>query len=57
MEVQADRYNFLDSDDIEEFNSYLYQDKRTALSQIKNIGTIFQNRSVKYIHLQILKYV
>ena len=57
MEVQVDRYNFLDSDDIEKFNSYLYRDKRTALSQIKNIGTIFLNRSVKYIHLQILKYV
>lgn len=57
VEVQVDRYNFLDSDDIEKFNSYLYQDKRTALSQIKNIRTIFQNLSVKYIHPQILKYV
>lgn len=41
VEVQVDQYNFLDSDDIEKFNSYLYQDKRTILSQIKNIGTIF----------------
>lgn len=25
-----DQYNFLDIDDIEEFNGYLYQDKRTS---------------------------
>lgn len=30
VETQVDRYNFLDIDDIEEFNGYLYQDKRTA---------------------------
>ena len=30
VETLIDRYNFLDIDDIEEFNGYLYQDKRTA---------------------------
>ena len=30
MEAQVDQYNFLDIDDIEEFNGYLYQDKRTS---------------------------
>ena len=30
VETLVDRYNFLDIDDIEEFNGYLYQDKRTA---------------------------
>ena len=26
VEAQVDQYNFLDIDDIEEFNGYLYQD-------------------------------
>ena len=30
VEAQVDQYNFLDIDDIEEFNGYLYQDKRTS---------------------------
>ena len=30
VEAQMDQYNFLDIDDIEEFNGYLYQDKRTS---------------------------
>lgn len=30
VEAQVDQYNFLDIDDIEEFNGYLYQDKRAA---------------------------
>lgn len=30
VEAQVDQYNFLDIDDIEEFNGYLYQEKRTS---------------------------
>ena len=29
VKVQVDQYNFLDSDDIEKFNGYLYQNSKT----------------------------
>lgn len=35
VEAQVDQYNFLDIDDIESFNEYLYQDKRTAKDKAK----------------------
>ena len=35
VEAQVDQYNFLDIDDIESFNEYLYQEKRTAKDKAK----------------------
>ena len=35
VEAQVDQYNFLDIDDIESFNEYLYQEKRTANDKAK----------------------
>lgn len=35
VEAQVDQHNFLDIDDIDEFNGYLYQDKRTAKDKAK----------------------
>lgn len=35
VEAQVDAYNFLDIDDIETFNEYLYQDKRSAKDKNK----------------------
>lgn len=35
VEAQVDEYNFLDIDDIETFNEYLYQDKRNSRDKAK----------------------
>ena len=35
VEAQVDQYGFLDLDDIDTFNEYLYQDKRTAKDKAK----------------------
>lgn len=35
VEAQVEQYNFLDIDDIDEFNGYLYQDIRTAKDKAK----------------------
>lgn len=35
VEAQVDQYGFLDLDDIDSFNEYLYQDKRTAKDKAK----------------------
>lgn len=35
VEAQVDQYNFLDIDDIEDFNGFLHQDKRTSRDKAK----------------------
>lgn len=47
VEAQVDEYNFLDIDDIETFNEYLYQDKRNARDKAKMWSLL--DKSVKII--------
>ncbi|MGL6177918.1 MAG: type I restriction endonuclease subunit R [Tannerellaceae bacterium] len=48
VEAQVDEYNFLDIDDIETFNEYLYQDKRNARDKAKMWSLL--DKSVKIIN-------
>ena len=48
VEAQVDQYNFLDIDDIEEFNGYLYQDKRTSKEKAR-MWTLL-DKSLQIIH-------
>lgn len=48
VESQVDAYNFLDIDDIETFNEYLYQDKRSAQDKAKMWALL--DKSVKIIN-------
>ncbi len=48
VEAQVDSYNFLDYDDINEFNEYLYQEKRTARDKAKMWSLL--DKSLKIIH-------
>lgn len=48
VEAQVDEYNFLDFDDIETFNEYLYQDKRSARDKAKMWSLL--DKSVKVIN-------
>lgn len=48
VESQVDQYNFLDIDDIETFNEYLYQDKRSSKDKAKMWSLL--DKSVKIIN-------
>lgn len=48
VESQVDQYNFLDIDDIETFNEYLYQDKRSGKDKAKMWSLL--DKSVKIIN-------
>ena len=48
VEAQVDQYNFLDIDDIEEFNGYLYQDKRTSKEKARMWA--LQDKSLQIIN-------
>lgn len=48
VESQVDQYNFLDIDDIEIFNEYLYQDKRSSKDKAKMWSLL--DKSVKIIN-------
>ena len=48
VEAQVDQYNFLDIDDIESFNEYLYQDKRSARDKGKMWSLL--DKSLKIIN-------
>ncbi len=48
VEAQVDQYNFLDIDDIENFNKYLYQDKRTAKDKAKMWSLL--DKALQIIH-------
>ena len=47
VEAQVDQYNFLDIDDIETFNEYLYQEKRSSKDKAKMWSLL--DESVKVI--------
>ena len=48
VEAQVDQYGFLDIDDIDAFNEYLYQDKRTAKDKAKMWSLL--DKSLKIIN-------
>lgn len=48
VEAQVDEYNFLDIDDIETFNEYLYQDKRNSRDKAKMWSLL--DKAVKVIN-------
>lgn len=48
VEAQVDEYNFLDIDDIETFNEYLYQDKRNSRDKAKMWSLL--DKAVKIIN-------
>lgn len=48
VEAQVDQYNFLDVDDVEDFNSYLYQDKRTTKDKAKMWSLL--DKALQLIH-------
>lgn len=48
VEAQVDKYNFLDIDDINEFNEYLYLDKRTSQNKVKMWSLL--DKSLKLIN-------
>ncbi|MEG0077030.1 type I restriction endonuclease subunit R [Anaerorhabdus sp.] len=49
VEAQVDQYNFLDVDEIEPFNEYLYQDKRSAKDKAKMWSIL--DKSLKIINI------
>ncbi len=55
VEANVDQYNFLDVDDIEEFNSYLYQDKRTAKQKARMWNLLDKSLQIIKRHTELEK--
>lgn len=55
VESQVDQYEFLDYDDIDEFNSYLYQDKRTAKDKTRMWSLLDKALKEIYKHEELEK--
>lgn len=55
VEAKVDQYNFLDIDDIEEFNSYLYQDKRTAKEKARMWNLLDKSLQIIKHHTELEK--
>ncbi len=53
--AQVDQYNFLDIDDIEEFNEFLYQDKRTAKDKARMWSLLDKALKEIYKHNELEK--
>ena len=56
VEAQVDQYNFLDIDDIDEFNNYLYQDKRTAKDKAKMWSLLDKSLQIIYHFSELEKF-
>lgn len=55
VEAQVDQYNFLDIDDIEEFNGYLYQDKRTSKEKARMWALLDKSLQIINRHSELEK--
>lgn len=55
VEAQVDQYEFLDLDDIEEFNGYLYQDKRTSKDKTRMWSLLDSALQKIYTHEEMEK--
>lgn len=55
VEAQVDQYNFLDIDDIDEFNSYLYQDKRTGKEKARMWVLLDKSLQIIKVHSELEK--
>jgi len=55
VEAQVDQYNFLDIDDIDEFNGYLYQEKRTAKDKAKMWSLLDKSLQIINRHTELEK--
>ncbi len=53
VEAQVDQYNFLDLDDIEAFNEFLYQEKRTAKDKAKMWSLLDKALQKIYTHEEL----
>ena len=56
VESKVDEYNFLDIDDIETFNEFLYQDKRTSKDKGKMWSLLDKSVKIIYKYTEVEKY-
>ena len=55
VEAQIDRYNFLDHDDIDLFNEFLYQEKRTSKDKAKMWSLLDKTLQIINKHTELVK--